>query len=89
MPSVWQLPAPITLLIISIYTTSGGYASVIANYNYHFCRLSVTLQAANADMILDKVSHIAHKRSRNLYAHFAPHQDALDTAIASLDARAN
>lgn len=71
----------------AIAAKHGGYASVIANYL--FCRLSVILQAANADMILDKVSHIAHKRSRNLYAHFAPHQDALDTAIASLDARAN
>ncbi len=71
----------------AIAAKHGGYASVIANYL--FCRLSIILQAANADMILDKVSHIAHKRSRNLYAHFAPHQDALDTAIASLDAREN
>ncbi len=71
----------------AIAAKHGGYASVIANY--YFCRLSVTLQAGNADMILDKLSHIAHKRKRRLNPNFAPHQDTLDTATASLDARAN
>ncbi len=68
----------------------GGYASVIANY--YFSKLSITLQAANADIILDKIQRIYYDKPNGpMPASHILHQRNVvhDSNPMMLDARMN
>ena len=69
---------------------NGGYASVIANY--YFSKISIMLQAANADIILDKIHRIYYNKPNGPMpaSHILHQRNAVDDFNPMvLDARAN